>query len=58
MYIHIFKSLPSIHLGINTVYWFQGRRVVRVGHGGQVTCPGSHSWEVSGARLESRISCL
>ena len=45
-------------LGINTVYWFQGRRVVRVGNGGQVTCPRSHSWEVSEARFEPRTSHL
>ena len=45
-------------LGINTVHWFQVTRVVRVGNGGQVTCPGSHSWDVSEARLEPRTSHL
>ena len=46
-----FKNLTFL-LGINTVYWFQSRRMVRVGNGVQMTCPGSHSWEVSEARFE------
>ena len=51
-FLFFFKPLLSI---IFSVY---NRRVVRVGNGGQVTCPGSYSWEGSEAIFEPGTSHL